>query len=224
MIAICVGLCFLTSLVFGFLPAIRFSRPAIISALKDDAGAGGLRVGRVHRFTAALQVAIAVPLLVIGGICLDRVRSTAISDLGFESGLLYAAPLELDAGPEDPHCAEHRFSNPKPPGHSCQDERHCIRHRSGWPAAGRRGRPATVSLQTDANVAPALVRVQVTRVGDSYLSTMGIPLLSGRDFSGDDSAGSEKVTLITKPLADRLFPNAGAVEAIGKRIDFRRRR
>jgi ABC-type antimicrobial peptide transport system permease subunit len=71
-------------------------------------------------------------------------------------------------------------------------------------------------LQTDANVAPPVVRVQVTRVGDGYLNTLGIPLLSGRGFSNDDSAGSEKVTIISKPLADRLFPNAGAGEAIGK--------
>ena len=86
-----------TSLVFGLLPAARFSRPAIISSLKDDAGAGGFRVGRVHRVTAALQVAIAVPLIVMGGISLDRVRATATSDLGFAADLLYAAPLKLDA-------------------------------------------------------------------------------------------------------------------------------
>jgi putative ABC transport system permease protein len=60
----------------------------------------------------------------------------------------------------------------------------------------------------------------VTRVGDGYLNTMGIPLLSGRDFTGDDSVGSEQVTIITKPLADRLFPNAGVAEAIGKRLTF----
>ena len=60
----------------------------------------------------------------------------------------------------------------------------------------------------------------MTRVGDGYLNTMGIPLLSGRDFSDDDSAGAEKVTIVTKPLADRLFPNAGAAEAIGKRLTF----
>ena len=101
MVAICVGLCLLTSLVFGFLPATRFSRPVIISALKDDAGGGGFRVGRVHRVTAALQVAIAVPLLVMSGMSLDRVRATATADLGFESDLLYAAPLKLDAGPAD---------------------------------------------------------------------------------------------------------------------------
>ena len=67
------GICLLTSLVFGWLPAMRFSRPVIISSLKDDAGGGGgMRVGRVHRVTAALQVAIAVPLLVMSGQSLDR--------------------------------------------------------------------------------------------------------------------------------------------------------
>ena len=60
----------------------RFSRPVILSSLKDDAGGGGFRVGRVHRVTAAFQVAIAVPLPVMAGINLDRVRRFAM-DLGF---------------------------------------------------------------------------------------------------------------------------------------------
>ena len=95
-VAICVGLCLVTSVVFGFLPATRFSRPVIISSLKDDAGVGGFQAGRVHRLTAALQVAIAVPLIVLSAIALDRVRVTATGDLGFESDLLYAAPLKFD--------------------------------------------------------------------------------------------------------------------------------
>jgi len=92
-VAICVGLCLATSLVFGLLPAIRFSRPVIISSLKDDAGVGGLKAGRVHRLTAALQMAIAVPFIVLSVIALDRVRATATGDLGFASDQLYAAPL-----------------------------------------------------------------------------------------------------------------------------------
>ena len=96
MIAICIGLCLVTSLLFGLLPAARFSRPVIISSLKDDAGVGGFAAGRVHRVTAALQVAVAVPLIVMSGIALDRVRATATADLGFESDRLYAAPLQFD--------------------------------------------------------------------------------------------------------------------------------
>ena len=102
MIAICVGLCLATSLIFGWLPALRFSRPAIMTVLKDEAGVGGIRAGRVHRVTSALQVAIAVPLLVMSTMSLDRVRATATSDLGFEADLLYAAPVKIaNAGAED---------------------------------------------------------------------------------------------------------------------------
>jgi putative ABC transport system permease protein len=220
MVAICIGICLLTSLVFGFLPALRFSRPVIISALKDDAGAGGLRVGRVHRFTAALQVAIAVPLLVFGGISLDRVRSTAVSDLGFQSDLLYAAPLEVDAGSETRTSGNIDF-----PIRSLRDNLAkavgiaSVTIADGLPLDFR-GRGTTVSLQTEANVAPTLARVQVTHVGDGYLNTMGIPLVSGRDFSAEDGAGSEKVTIITRPLADQLFPAAGSGQAIGKQLTF----
>ena len=81
-------------------------------------------------------------------------------------------------------------------------------------------RSARVSLQADANVAPSVVIVQATRVGDGYLNTMGIPLLRGRGFTDDDGAGAEMVTVISKPLADRLFPNADAAEVIGKRLTF----
>lgn len=218
-IAICAGLCLLTSLVFGFLPAMRFSRPVVISSLKDDAGAGGLRAGRVHRYTAALQVAIAVPLLVMSAIGLDRVRSTATADLGFQSDLVYAAPLELNDGPEannaaamDSRLRSLRDNLGKANGIAS------VTVADGLPLDFG-GRGTSVSPQTGV---PALVHVQATRVGDDYLKTMGIPLLSGRDFSGDDTAGSERVTIITKRLADQLFAkgsaNGGMGEAIGKRL------
>ena len=84
-----------------------------------------------------------------------------------------------------------------------------------------RGRSTTVSLQTDANVAPTFVSVHVTRVGDGYLNTMGIPLLRGRGFTGDDRAGAEMVTVISKPLADQLFPNAEAGRSDRQAVDVR---
>jgi hypothetical protein len=83
------------------------------------------------------------------------------------------------------------------------------------------GQTASVSLQPDAKVAPRFVSVHVTRVGDGYLDTMGIRLLRGRGFAADDGAGAEMATIISKPLADRLFPDDDAAEAIGKRLTFR---
>lgn len=208
------GLCLLTSLVFGWLPALRFSRPMILSSLKDDAGVGGRRVGRVQRVTAALQVAIAVPLIVMSGVSLDRVRSTATADLGFAAELLYAVPLKVDAdkvpnadarirGVRDDLATANGVA-----GASLAD---------GLPLAFR-AETVRTALQPDADAAPKFIRAHVTRVDSDYLNTMGIPLLRGRGFAADDRAGAPPVTVISKSLAERLFPNAEAGEAIGRRL------
>jgi putative ABC transport system permease protein len=214
-VSICVALCLTTSVLFGLLPATRFSQPVIISSLKDDAGLGGFQAGRVHRLTAALQVAIAVPLIVLSAIALDRVRVTATGDLGFESDLLYAAPLTFDG---------------------VADERVELRLRSARDTLGKasgvasatvadglpldlRSRSARVSLQVDKNSVSSVVIAQTTRVGDGYLDTMDIPLLVGRGFTHDDSAAGERVTVISKTLADQLAPNDPAA-VIGRRLTF----
>ena len=213
MVAIIFGICLLTSLVFGWLPALRFSRPVIISSLKDDAGGGGFRVGRVHRVTAALQVAIAVPLLVMSGQSLDRVRATATAPLGFEPDRLYAAPLKLDGlTTENAGFQIRRLSDTLAQAGGVDS----VTVADGLPLDFRY-RIERVSLQVDANVAPRPVSVHVTRVGNGYLDTMGIPLVRGRGFTVDDRVGAELVTVISKPLADRLAPNA---DVIGKRLTF----
>jgi predicted permease len=219
-VGFCVGLCLLTSLVFGLLPALRFSRPVIVSALKDDAGVGGRRVGRVQRVTAALQVAIAVPLIVLSGISLDRVRSTATADLGFASDLLYASPLKVDAD---------KIANADFRIRSVRDD---LAKANGVAAATLadalplassedfRGDNVRTALPQEPNAVPKLFQVRVTRVDIDYLSTMGIALLRGRGFSADDRAGTEPVTIISKTFAEQLFPNADSAQAIGKRLIF----
>jgi predicted permease len=208
MVAFCFGLCLLTSLVFGWLPAMRFSRPVILSSLKDDAGAGGdIRVGRVHRVTAALQVAIAVPLLVVSGQSLDRLRATATNDLGFASDLLYAVPLNLD-GLDIPQA-----------GFQIRKASDTLARAGGVASVtvadglplDFRDRSTRVWLRVDANTAPSPVAVHVTRVGDEYLKTMGIRLVRGRGFTAEDVAGAEPVTIVSKTLADRLLPDGNLI-------------
>ncbi len=214
MVAICFGLCLLTSLAFGWLPAMRFSRPVIISSLKDDAGGGGgMRVGRVHRVAAALQVAIAVPLLVMSGQSLDRMRATATNDLGFASDLIYAVRMKLDGLASD----QAQFQIRKASGTLEQAGGVAsVTVADGLPLDFR-GRNTSVSLQVDADTAPRPVSVQVTRVGDDYLETMGIPLVAGRGFGAEDGAGAVPVTIVSKPLADRLVPGG---DVIGKTVMF----
>jgi putative ABC transport system permease protein len=213
MLVVCAGLCLATSLVFGWLPAVRFSRPVIMTVLKDDAGSGGVRAGRFHRVTAALQVAIAVPLLILSFVSLERFRATAAADLGFAWDLLYAAPLELEAGA----------------GETAESQIRRVRDnlaRAGGVAAvtvadglplDSRHRIATVSTQPDSRVAVKPVNVHVTRVGESYLDTMAIALVRGRGFTIEDAAGTPMVTIVSRALAEKLFSD---VDVVGERLTF----
>jgi predicted permease len=213
--AICVAVCLATSLLFGLLPALRFSRPAIISSLKDDAGGGGYRVNRVQRVAVGLQIGIALPFLVLSGMLVDRVRSTATADLGFETDGLAAVRLDLDPQREKEN-----------PGFFIRTVRRNLEQASGIASVtvadglplDFTARLRRVSRQDQA----AIVQAHVTGVGEGYLNTMGIPLLLGRSITAEDRAGVELVAVISKSLADRLFSNIEAAGMIGQRLTLAR--
>jgi predicted permease len=207
----CVALCFVTSLVLGTLPALRFSRPAIVSALKSDSAGSGQRVGRLQRFTAAAQAGFAVPFLVICGVYLEQARVTTFADVGFTPKGLYAARLALPALAKTE-----------------EEQRLFIRA----VVDNLTNAPGVVSVSVgdgvpldfiyrNARVARegdgAFVTVHTTRVGPGYLDAIGTRLLAGRSIDANDREGSERVVLLSEPLARQLFP---AGDAIGGRVTF----
>jgi predicted permease len=206
MLAAAAGVCLAASLVFGWLPALRFSRPVIMKVLKDESGSGSIRAGLAHRLISALQVLLAVPLLILSAMSLERVRATTTADLGFASDQLYAAPIGL-AGAERRGLIQ---------ALARADGVDAVTVADGLPLDFRY-RMARVSTVTGANVAPKVAVAHVTRVGDQYLDTMRIPLQRGRAFTIDDSAGTPLVTIVSNALADRLFPD---VDAIGQPLTF----
>jgi predicted permease len=206
-VALAVGLCLATSFVFGLLPAIRFSRPTLVSALKDDAGGGGYRIGRIHRLMAALQVGIALPFLIVSGAMVDWVRTTAM-DLGFDPDGLAVVQLDLN-----------RLSEGESADFLLRRVRDDLQQATGVHSVTLAD---TVPLDFEFRGArasrpdrPDVVVVRHARVSDSYLGTLDIPLLRGRGITAGDVAGAEPVAVISKPLADRLF---GADEPIGERL------
>jgi predicted permease len=54
-------------------------------------------------------------------------------------------------------------------------------------------------------------------VGPDYFTTVGIPLLRGREFTRADNAKSGKVAIINETMAQRFFPDGNAV---GKKFAF----
>lgn len=211
MVLKCIALCFITSVMLGLLPALRFSRPGILAALKNDSPGSGRRVGRLQRFTAAAQAGLAVPFLVIGGIKLDQARVTAMADLGFKPHGLYAAKLNLSSIARSEE--ERRIFM-----RTVQDN---LTQAAGIVAVTvGDGIPLDFRYR-DTRVAPegqsTFVGAHATRIGERYLETVGIRLLTGRTIGANDSAGAERVVMLSEPLARQLFPGG---DPLGKRVVF----
>ena len=203
-VAISSGLCLLVSVLFGLLPAVRFSRPNLIPALKDDAGGGGRQTIRVHRVAAMVQIGIAIPFLVISGVMLDRVRT---ADFGFPTDGLAAARLPAPAGPE------------REAGFSIRRVRDNLQQASGVRSvAVAEGMPIDFDyrlFRVASTSGAEFVTAHVTRVGENFLETIGAPLLRGRTITAEDRIMAAPVAVISEPLAEQLFP---ATEPIGERV------
>jgi predicted permease len=207
-----VGLCLAASLVFGLLPAIRFSRPKVMAALKDEAGGGGRRVGRIHRWTVAVQVGLAVPFLVVCGVQLDQFHKSALADLGFDPAGLFAVPLDLSASTRADGNAAFVLRTVQSQLEQASGVS-SVSVANGLPLDAQ---PRITRVVRDG--APAAIRVRtVTRVLPGYFETMGVRIARGRGISAGDRAGSEPVVLISQALASRLFPDE---EPVGQRLTF----
>jgi predicted permease len=206
----CIALCFVTSLVLGLLPAIRFSRPSVLSTLKNDT-AGSRRVGPLQRLTAAAQAGIAVPFLVICGVQFDQARMAAMTDAGFRPQGLYAARFNLPAI-----------------GRTEDDRRLFVRtlqenlaHAPGIVSVSVADGVPLDFIYRNTRVAPdgeaTFVPSHTTRIGAGYLKTLGTRLLAGRAIDANDRAGAERVVMLSEPLARQLFPGG---DPTGRRVTF----
>jgi putative ABC transport system permease protein len=202
-VAIASGLCLFVSVLFGLLPAVRFSNPDLNHTLKEDARGGGRQTIRVHRIAALVQIGIAVPFLVISGVMIDRVRT---ADFGFPTDGLAGARVPVPDGPaRDAGFAIQRVRD---------NLQQAVGVRSVALAGGmpidfdyREYRVATMEDQ--------FATSHVTHVAERFLETVGAPLLRGRTITVEDRIQAAPVAVISEPLAAQLFPDK---EAIGEGI------
>lgn len=196
------GLCLVVSVLFGLVPARRFSRPTLLPALQQDAARGGTHRIRVHRIAAMVQIAVAVPFLVVSGVMIDRVRTAG-----------YGFPVDGLAGARVPVLAQ------TADGGSLRAVVDGLRQAPGVRAVAMADgmpidfdyREFRVGRADDAAFATA----HITRVGEHFLETVGVPLRRGRTITADDRLMNADVTVISQPLADRLFPGG---DPVGQRL------
>jgi putative ABC transport system permease protein len=77
---------------------------------------------------------------------------------------------------------------------------------------------AETTFETEATMAAdpnAQQSALANRVAPDFFRTLGIPLMSGRDFTADDAKGKSPVFIVNESLAKKYF---GSTDVIGKRF------
>lgn len=197
------GLCLAVSVLFGLLPALRFSLPNLLPSLKDDSGGGGRQTIRVHRFAVMVQIGIAVPFLVVSGVMIDRTRT---ADYGFPTDGIAGARLPKSTNPD------------REAGFSIRKLRDNLHQSSGVRSVAiAGGMPIDFDYREFrvGNTKADFATAHVTRVGENFLETVGAPLVRGRTITAEDGSMDAPVAVISAPLEKQLFPGG---DAIGQRI------
>jgi putative ABC transport system permease protein len=219
--AFCLGLSLVSSLLIGLLPALRVSGAAFGEGLAlhaGDARTTGDRQGeRLRTLLVAGQIAMTLVLLIGAGLLIHSfVRLTSVPP-GFESsgrdGVVQTVKVTLPERLYDGPDRIHAFA---------RDVLDRIRYLPGVKSASLiNSAPfGMMFIQGDFDIEgqpkPTLP-AGTPKIDAGYFSTMGIPVLVGREFTAHDAAGAPKVAILSERVVRECFPG-GPREALGRRV------
>jgi putative ABC transport system permease protein len=196
---------------FGLLPAIRVTTSVdLTDPLKTDSGT--TTGGRHWRYSPLVitEVALALALLMSGGLLLRSVDQLRSAPLGFDAATLLSGHVRAD------------FRTRSSPGTGRTDTLTvdwaqalaAARGVAGVRDAALQGDGRTVGGAVTAELTGDTARVINTLgyavVSPSYLRVHGLPILKGRDFAPGDAAGNG-VAILSAVAAARLYPRRDPV-------------
>jgi predicted permease len=212
--------CSLATVAFGLGPALRLSRPALVSSLKDHAGEiSGKIAGRITVRDALVtaQLALSLALLVLSGLFVRGAAAGASANPGFDVGQLAIAQIEPTLGGYDAAQAReaHRAVLERlrsTPGIESVAEASVLPFGDySFGAAVQREGPRLKN--EDPEAAGKLLDVQTYTVTSDYFRTLGLTMVRGREFTAAEEAagGGTTPVIIDVTLAEPLFANENPV-------------
>lgn len=212
--------CTLATVAFGLWPALRLSRPDLLSSLKDQAGeVSGKIAGRitVRGALVTAQLALSLALLVLSGLFVRGAAAGASADPGFDFAPLVIAQVEPKLGGYDvPQGREaHRALLERlrsTPGIASVAEASVLPFGDySFGAAVQREGPRLKN--EDPEAAGKIAHVQTYTVTSDYFRTLGLTMVMGREFTVAEEAavGGTTPVVIDTGLAERLYANENPI-------------
>src|SRR5688572_7539958 len=211
-----IGITLLTGLIFGAVPALQTSRVDLNDTLKEGGrGSIGFR-GRSRSLLVVTEIALSLVLLVGAGLMIQSFLRLRRVDIGLDAKNVFTAAVVLPSTKYPPEKRAAFFQQLVERVRNVPGVEEASATATLPLGGGGWGRSLTVEGYPVMSVGQAPM-IQHTVVTPGYFRTMGITLLTGRDFTDADTADALKVTIVDERLARHYWPNESAV---GKRIRF----
>jgi predicted permease len=206
----------LAGLAFGFVPAWVAARTQPAAALKLGAATHSARGTRFRKVLVAGEVAVAFLLLSAAGLLLRTMKNLNDVPLGYDVNGILSFSVSLHGAPylkndaSTPALADFYTA--------------VLRRLSALPGAQGAAVISVMPLEKrmdmllpvttgTAGEKPTAAAPRFTSSG--YFGALGIPIVAGRDFSPSDDRNSESVAILSRDLADKLWPGQNP---IGKQL------
>jgi putative ABC transport system permease protein len=207
----------LTGVVFGLAPAIQASLFNLNDTLKEGGrdSAASLKGNRLRSLLVVTEVAVSFLLLIGAGLLINSFFHLRNLDPGFRADHLLTMKIDL---------SQVKYPDRERRSAFLDELIRRVRALPGAKAAAIAGNlPLTyngdsmaIGVEGVPDPPPDQRPDVIYRaVGPGYFSTMGIPLLRGRDFTDQDRADSNYVVVISEKIAQHFWPGQ---DPIGKRL------
>jgi len=207
----------LTGILAGLAPALKMSGSRLSETLKEGGRAASNVRGRAQGVMVAVEIALALVLLVGAGLMIRSLRALWNVDPGFRSDNVLTFSLSLSPAMRTGSPAATRATLRELSDRiaSTPGIRAVSFSAGAIPLAGEDDLFFWIDGQPKPESQSQMNMAVVYRVEPGYLTTMGIPLKQGRFFSNQDDERSQSVVVIDEVFAHKYF---GDSDPVGKRI------
>jgi predicted permease len=221
------AVCCATGILFGLVPAWQGTRPNLAPTLKDQAGAvvGGSAPVRMRKALVTAQVTLSLLLLIGAGLFIRSLQNLRELGPGFRPDHLLAFNIDPSLNGYDNERSKVFY----------QRLTDTVAAIPGIQAAGLASMRILEDNEWDSGVTVEGYSAKpnenpdpyMNSIGPGYFATLGVPILSGRDFTMRDTEQvkhgpdkddfSPRVVIINEKFAKRFF---AGVDPIGRHVGF----
>jgi putative ABC transport system permease protein len=214
-----IALCAASSVGFGLAPAFQASRVDLVDALKSGGARGvlGGPLGSMRSGLVVAQIALSFVLVIGAGLLFRSFLSLTSVQLGFRTDAMLVMYAHAPARTEAEYIRVTQLEDElfdrlrQLPGVVS------VAGAMGLPTGqyGSNGGYVLEGQGTMEHHAQELPQANFSLASPGYFSTMGIPLVRGRDFADRDRSGNVPVAIVSEALARQSFPNQ---DPVGRRL------